>query len=201
MTGEDAVRTGRPPLTERRKAATRLEVAREAVRLFTSKGVAGTTAEEIAAAAGISVRTLWRYFPSKESCVWPLLAAGIQNLARSLQAWPPSREVAELLDGGGSEADAADLPAMLALIRLTRTEPGLRAVWLRSHDDAEPLLVAALARRAGLDEDDLRVRVRAAMINGALRVAVEQYARGTEVDEKALLEETRKALRIAEEGL
>jgi AcrR family transcriptional regulator len=201
MTGEDAVRTGRPPLTERRKAATRLEVAREAVRLFTSKGVAGTTAEEIAAAAGISVRTLWRYFPSKESCVWPLLAAGIQNLARSLRAWPPSRDVAELLDGGSDADAAADLPAMLALIRLTRTESGLRAVWLRSHDDAEPLLVAALARRAGLDEDDLRVRVRAAMINGALRVAVEQYARGTEVDEKALLEETRKALRIAEEGL
>jgi hypothetical protein len=90
---------------------------------------------------------------------------------------------------------------MLALIRLTRTEPGLRAVWLQSHDDAEPLLVAALARRTGLGEDDLRVRVRAAMINGALRVAVEQYASGTEVDQKALLEATRKALRIAGEGL
>lgn len=201
MAGEDAARTGRPPLTERRKAATRLEVAREAVRLFTSKGVAGTSAEEIAAAAGISVRTLWRYFPSKESCVWPLLTAGIQNLARSLRAWPPGRDIVELLEGV-SDADAmADLPAMLALIRLTRTEPSLRAVWLQSHDDAEPLLVAALARRAGLDEDDLRVRVRAAMINGALRVAVEQYARGAEVDEKALLEAVRTALRIAGEGL
>jgi AcrR family transcriptional regulator len=201
MAGEDTARTGRPPLTERRKAATRLEVAREAVRLFTSKGVAGTSAEEIAAAAGISVRTLWRYFPSKESCVWPLLTAGIQNLARSLRAWPPGRDIVELLEGV-SDADAmADLPAMLALIRLTRTEPGLRAVWLQSHDDAEPLLVAALARRAGLEEDDLRVRVRAAMINGALRVAVEQYARGSEVDEKALLEAVRAALRIAGEGL
>lgn len=159
------------------------------------------SAEEIAAAAGISVRTLWRYFPSKESCVWPLLTAGIQNLARSLRAWPPGRDIVELLEGV-SDADAmVDLPAMLALIRLTRTEPGLRAVWLQSHDDAEPLLVAALARRAGLEEDDLRVRVRAAMINGALRVAVEQYARGTGVDEKALLEAVRTALRIAGEGL
>lgn len=201
MAGEDTARTGRPPLTERRKAATRLEVAREAVRLFTSKGVAGTSAEEIAAAAGISVRTLWRYFPSKESCVWPLLTAGIQNLASTLRAWPPGRDIAELLDGVADPDATADLPAMLALIRLTRTEPGLRAVWLQSHDDAEPLLVAALARRTGLDEDDLRVRVRAAMINGALRVAVEQYARGTDVDEKALLEATRTALRIAGEGL
>jgi AcrR family transcriptional regulator len=201
MAGEETARTGRPPLTERRKAATRLEVAREAVRLFTSKGVTGTSAEEIAAAAGISVRTLWRYFPSKESCVWPLLTAGIQNLARTLRAWPPGRDIAELLDGVADADAKADLPAMLALIRLTRTEPGLRAVWLQSHDNAEPLLVAALARRTGLDEDDLRVRVRAAMINGALRVAVEQYARGTEADEKALLEAVRKALRITGEGL
>jgi AcrR family transcriptional regulator len=201
MAGEDAARAGRPPLTERRKAATRLEVAREAVRLFTSKGVAGTSAEEIAAAAGISVRTLWRYFPNKESCVWPLLTAGIQNLARSLRAWPAGHDIADLLTGVADEDAMVDLPAMLALIRLTRTEPALRAVWLRSHDDAEPLLVTALAGRTGLGEDDLRVLVRAAMINSALRVAVEQHAFSRQEDEDALLEAVRTALRIAAEGL
>ncbi|MFC7468226.1 TetR/AcrR family transcriptional regulator [Actinomadura keratinilytica] len=56
-----------PPLTERRKAATRLEIAREAVRLFAAQGVAATTADEIAAAAGISPRTLWRYCSSRRS--------------------------------------------------------------------------------------------------------------------------------------
>ncbi|HET6298116.1 MAG TPA: TetR family transcriptional regulator, partial [Kribbella sp.] len=50
-------RTGRPPLTERRKTETRLEVARAAVGLFLAKGVAGTSADEIAEAAGISSRT------------------------------------------------------------------------------------------------------------------------------------------------
>jgi len=198
MAGE---RTGRPPLTERRKAATRLEVAREAVRLFTSKGVAGTSAEEIAAAAGISVRTLWRYFPNKESCVWPLLTDGIQNLARSLRAWPPGQDIAGLLDGVTDAEAMADLPAMLALVRLTRTEPALRAVWLQSHDDAEPVLVAALAERSGLAEDDLAVRVRAAMVNSALRVAVEQHAMRASADPEALLTATRAALRIAAAGL
>jgi len=193
---------GRPPLTERRKAATRLEVAREAVRLFTSKGVAGTSAEEIAAAAGISVRTLWRYFPSKESCVWPLLAAGLQNLAQSLRDWPPGRDVAAMLEEG-MDTGTDDLPAMLALIRLTRTEPGLRAVWLRSHDDAEPVLVAAIAERSGLSEDDLTVRVRAGVINSALRVAVEQHAlRGPgDPDGDALVRVVREALRIAADGI
>lgn len=198
MAGEQM---GRPPLTERRKAATRLEVAREAVRLFTSKGVAGTSAEEIAAAAGISVRTLWRYFPNKESCVWPLLTAGIQKLADSLRAWPPGQAVAGLLDGVADADSMADLPEMLALVRLTRTEPALRAVWLQSHDDAEPVLVTALAARSGLAEDDLTVRVRAAMINSALRVAVEQHASLVDADEEGLVTATRAALRIAAAGL
>lgn len=200
-----SARMGRPPLTERRKAATRLEVAREAVRLFTSKGVAGTSAEEIAAAAGISVRTLWRYFPSKEGCVWPLLTAGLQNLAESLREWPPGRDLADVIGESPNPTAMADLPAMLALIRLTRTEPGLREVWLRSHDDAEPVLITAIADRTGLPESDLRVRVPAAMINSALRVAVEQYALTTPADaapdEEALLDAVRTALRIAEAGL
>jgi AcrR family transcriptional regulator len=205
MAREGTARLGRPPLTERRKAATRLEVAREAVRLFASKGVAGTSAEEIAAAAGISVRTLWRYFPSKEDCVWPLLATGIQKLARSLRAWPQGLDLADLLAEVPDEEALLDLSSMLALVRLTRTEPGLREVWLRSHNDAEPVLVAAIAERTALAEDDLRVRVHAAMINSALRVAVEQHALHTpaepDPDEKALISAVRTALRIAADGL
>jgi AcrR family transcriptional regulator len=194
---------GRPPLTERRKAETRLEVAREAVRLFTTKGVTATSAEEIAAAAGISVRTLWRYFPSKEGCVWPLLAAGIQDLARSIRAWLPGQDVGEIADELARTAAGAedDVPAMLALIRLTRTEPGLRAVWLRAHDDAEPVLVAALAERTGLPAGDLRVQVWAATINSALRVAVEHHAHHGEASKEDQVEAVRAALRIAAGGL
>src|SRR5690242_4515714 len=91
-------RLGRPPLSEWRKAATRLAIARVAVDRFTAKGVAATSAEEIAGAVGISVRTLWRYFPTKESCVMPLLTAGIEATAAALRCWPPRRPVAELLD-------------------------------------------------------------------------------------------------------
>ena len=155
-----------------------MEIARQAVRLFTSKGVAGTSAGEIAAAAGLSVRTLWRHVPNKESAVWPLLTAGIETVARLLRAWPPGQGPEALLDDmerAGREV-AADVPALLALVRLTRTEPGLRAVWLRAHDSAEPVFAAALAHRAGVSAESLGVRVQAAMINGALRAAVEHYA-------------------------
>ncbi|GAA4733072.1 TetR/AcrR family transcriptional regulator [Phytohabitans rumicis] len=186
---------GRPPLTERRKAATRLEIARAAVRLFTAKGAAATSAEEIAEAAGISVRTLWRYFPTKEGTVLPLLAAGIESFAHALRTWPAGAGVAELLDA----VDPGDTaPTMLALVRLIRTEPGLRAVWLQAHHDAEPVFAEALARRAGLAEPDLPTTVRAAMINTALRIAVEQHAFQEGAD---AVETVRTALLTAERGL
>lgn len=169
---------GRPPLTERRRAATRREIAREAVRLFTGSGVAGTSAEDIAAAAGISIRTLWRYFPSKESCVLPLLTGGIELTARHLRAWRPNQTASDLLDAMLADADelSADRDALLDLVRLTGTEPGLRAVWLDAHRQAEPVFAEALAQRAGLPAPDLDTTVQAAMINAALRTAVEHYA-------------------------
>ena len=169
-------RTGRPPLTERRKTETRLEVARSAVRLFLAKGVAATSADEIAEAAGISSRTLWRYFPTKESCVAPLLTGVIDLIAQFLQSWPSDQSMAEVFDTIGLHDNVADRTTMVDLVRLTRTEPGLRAVWLEAHRHAEPAFAEALARRAGLPVPDLAVTVQAAMINTALRVAVEYYA-------------------------
>ncbi|GGS47485.1 TetR family transcriptional regulator [Streptomyces griseoviridis] len=175
-------RTGRPPLTEERKAEIRLEIARAAVGLFVTQGVAATTGEQIGEAAGVSARTVWRYFPSKESCVRPLLTAGIELLAAALRRWPPGRPLTEALDFDEDPAtgdrllagpDGADVGA---LVRLTRTEPGLRAVWLRMHDEAEPAFARALADRAGLPPDDLRPAVQAAMFNAALRAAVEHHA-------------------------
>lgn len=173
-------RTGRPPLTERRKTETRLEVARVAVRLFLAKGVADTSAEEIAEAAGVSSRTLWRYFPTKDSCVTPLLTDGIELIARFLRSSRSDQGIAEVFDTIGLHDNIADRTTMVNLVRLTRTEPGLRAVWLEAHRHAEPAFAGALARRAGLPGPDLATTVQAAMISTALRVGVEHYAFNTD---------------------
>lgn len=193
-------RPGRPPLTERRKEATRVDIARAAVDLFTTRGVAATSADDIAAAAGISVRTLWRYFPTKESCVRPLLTAGIELTARALRDWPRGTALATVLEDLEASAGdlVADLPTLLALVRLTRTEPGLRAVWLRAHDDAEPVFASALAERSGTD--DLHTRLHAAMINAALRVAVEHHADDPRADRDRVIATVRTALRTAAAG-
>ncbi|WP_299530094.1 TetR/AcrR family transcriptional regulator [uncultured Streptomyces sp.] len=196
---------GRPPLTERRKAATRLEIAETAVRLFAEQGVAATSADEIAAASGVSTRTLWRYFATKESCVRPLLSVGVDSLAAAFRDAPPDRPLAEVFAAvqmGEMEAyRERDGEPVLTLVRLTRTEPGLRAVWLQTHLEAEPVLAAALAHRAGEDPEALRPRVAAAVINVALRVAVEDFAWKPATPGRTMEAVTREAVRIAAEGL
>ncbi|WP_416964916.1 TetR/AcrR family transcriptional regulator [Streptomyces sp. Agncl-13] len=173
-------RTGRPPLTEARKTEIRLEIARAAVELFVAQGVVATTGEQIGQAVGVSARTVWRYFPSKESCVRPLFSAGIDVIAARLREWRPGHPLAELFDPalatGLLAATGPDGATGSALVRLTRTEPGLRAIWLQTYDEAEPAFAQALADRAGLPADDLRPMIQAAMLNAALRAAVERFA-------------------------
>ncbi|MDQ2880987.1 MAG: TetR family transcriptional regulator [Actinomycetota bacterium] len=51
------------------KAETRRRIQQHALRLFLSKGYESTTVGEIAAAAGVSHMTFFRYFPTKEAAV------------------------------------------------------------------------------------------------------------------------------------
>lgn len=204
--GPVAETAGRPSLAQRRKAALRFEIAREAVRLFTSQGVTPTTGEHIAQAVGVSPRTLWRHFPTKESCVLPLLTAGLDAAVSQLRLWPAGMSLLDFFTdvcgrGGPPPAD----PAVLDLIRMTSTDPALRAVWLQAHDDALPVLAELLARRSGGSPDDLRVKVHAATLNGALRAAAEDFARRY-ADDPATPDRTiahclLDAVRAASEGL
>lgn len=173
------------------------------MRLFTVKGVAATGVEEIAAAAGISTRTFWRYFTTKEACVMPLLTAGVEAIADALREWRTESGVAGLLAdiGRRSEGRAADTSTSLALAAMARTEPGLHAVWLRAHDVAERSFAAALAQREGLPAESLQPRVRAAMLNGALRAAVEHYVETHSLDDAdGMVEAVREALFLATRG-
>jgi AcrR family transcriptional regulator len=210
--GRGRGRTGRPPLTDERRAEIRLEIARAAVELFVDQGVAATTGDQIAQAVGLSGRTLWRYFPSKESCVSPLFAAGIDAIAAALRAWPADGPLEDALERASTSAEGPlakpQPPRVRTLLRLTRTEPGLRAVWLQAHDEAEPVFARALADRAGLGAVDLRSEIQAAMLNAALRAAVENYAWRTDEEEpdpataqSELAATIRSALTVAANGI
>ncbi|MYQ30630.1 TetR/AcrR family transcriptional regulator [Streptomyces sp. SID4956] len=198
------VRAGRPPLTERRREAVRLEIARAAVDLFTDRGVEGVSASDIAAAVGISTRTLWRYFPSKEECVAPLLALGVQRLTRRLSEQPADEPLLEAVQHGdwltGEGPDTARL--VLDLMRLTRLEPGLQAVWMRQTYTAHPAVADVFAQRAGRDEASLEDDVQAAMLLSAMHVAVRDFAWSRSgKDYETLADALRYAATVAARGL
>jgi AcrR family transcriptional regulator len=189
-------RGGRPPLTESRKAQIRLEIAMAAVRLFTEHGVDGTSVAQIAEAVGISTRTLWRYFPSKEDCAAPLLSFGLDRFARHVQAWPADRSLVEAADDTDwfSDTSTTRLLLVLDLLRLTCTEPALDAVWIRCYSDAVAPLAAALAERLGHRPGDLEAKVKASMLMASMHQALRHYLSRTPGEHGPTLEDT---IRIA----
>ncbi|MEU5383530.1 TetR/AcrR family transcriptional regulator [Kitasatospora cineracea] len=174
-----------PSLTERRKAATQQEIALAAARLFAEHGAEGTTAEDVARTCGISLRTFYRYFRTKEDAVAPLLAEGsrqwIALLAGTAPGTPPLTALldsarASLTPAPGRAAEALDWTR--GLLRAMPADPALRDVWHRVHHDAETALRPVLARLAGLDPEGLDARLLAAAANTAMRLAVETWAAG-----------------------
>lgn len=182
MTGAgEAPRRGRPPVSDRQRQRQRLDVSRHAVRLFAAHGVAATTGEQIARAAGISERTLWRLFRSKDSCVEPLLTTMVDAFQAAVRAWPRGVALAEHLRTTYTPLigtpSASDVDAVLQVVRMTRYEPALRATYLLLQERAEATLAEVLAERLGEDLDSLAVQVRAATLGAVLRVATDRLAR------------------------
>jgi len=193
---EPARRGGRPPLSESRKDEIRLEIAIAAVRLFTEQGLDGTSVAQIADAAGIATRTLWRYFPSKEACAAPLLSFGLDRFTSYVRDLPAERPLVEAADDTRWFSDAASPTRVLLvidLLRLTHTEPLLDAVWSRCYSEAVAPLAQVLAERFGLPTDDLRVRVKASMLLAAMHQGLRHYVCRAPGEHGLSLEDTIRA--------
>jgi AcrR family transcriptional regulator len=169
-------------------AEARLAVSRHACALFWAHGVPGTSGDDIASAAGLSTRTIWRYFRTKESCVEPVLAKSLDRFLAVVDRWPPELSLADHL-----AADAVELPltpqdiddeiSAMRIATMTTSEPALRTAYLMVHDEMERGLVPVVAKRMCLSEGDLSVRLCAASVTGALRVIDEDVSRAVVVDE------------------
>ncbi|MFD7717482.1 TetR/AcrR family transcriptional regulator [Streptomyces sp. NPDC059814] len=172
-----------PSLTERRKAATQLDIARAAAALFAERGPDGTTAEDIAHRAGVALRTFYRYFRSKQDAVGPLLTGGAERWQALLAAAEPGTPLAGVLERAVTEAlTPADeqateqLGQTRGLLRAAQDDPALRAVWYRVNQDSEERLLPVLTRLAGDGADPLEIRLAAAAATDAVRVALETWA-------------------------
>ncbi|NEB77394.1 TetR/AcrR family transcriptional regulator [Streptomyces sp. SID14478] len=164
-------------MSEVRRARLRLEISREAARLFWEQGVAATSGDQIAQAVGLSTRTIWRHFRSKESCAEPIVMQGVVTLMSVLRAWPRESSLeghlaAELTRLGRERppVDLADEMLAMKMIRLADTEPALRTAWLMACDQMEREMGQVIAARLERHADDLDVRMHAAAAVSVVRV-------------------------------
>ncbi|GAA1779631.1 TetR/AcrR family transcriptional regulator [Agromyces lapidis] len=175
--------TPTPTLTERRKAATQLEIAQAAAVLFAEHGADQVTAETIAATAGVSLRTFYRYFRTKEDAVGPLLAVGADAWQQALAASAPGDPIAAIPTiiehqlTPLSEVDREGLRWIRGLLRAADGDPALLTVWHRVNHDSEVRLRHIIAGLVD-DADPFEVRLLAAAATDAIRVGLEEWASG-----------------------
>lgn len=144
----------RQSLRQRKQELVREELSRAAWVLFRRKGYEKTTVAEIARAAGVSRRTFFRYYASKEDVVTEtsdLLAEDVLGaMARRPRSEPPLLAIQRALVPA-LEARLADADQSRGIIRLLRESPSLRRAMLERHARLEERLAAQLAGRLGLD--------------------------------------------------
>ena len=89
MTGNE------PSLRDRQRAQILADIRRAAFRLFIERGYDAVTTEEVAAAAGVSARTLFRYVPTKEELILGPIRHGGAAVVTLLEA-RPTREAPDV---------------------------------------------------------------------------------------------------------
>lgn len=157
------------------RESARLDVSRHAAKLFLERGVAGTSGDDIAAAAGLSTRTIWRYFRSKESCVEPLFFNSSANFCALLRQWPRNVSIEEYLTEryafeNMKPQEIADSVLIARLVTLLPNEPALQTGWLMASHQCELELIDIIGDRLDRSPKDFDVRLCAAAVAVALRV-------------------------------
>lgn len=192
--------TARATLRQRKRVATEQAIVDAAMKLFARGGYAETTVDDIAAAAGVGRRTLFRYFPTKEDILLDPRRLDREGMLAALR----ERRV-------GGEDDVARVLRVLATMQ-TRAfamfRPGHQLVLHRlSHDELagrtltlmqltrDVIVEGLVSKRASRDE-----RLRACVLAMACVVAVDAaittwIESGMKDDLQTLIEQAGRHLR------
>lgn len=147
----DHASPGRPPATSH------AAIEQAAFRLFAEQGFDGTTTDQIAAAVGISRRTLFRYFSSKNDIPWGRFDSSLEDLRATLQEmpddlplWQAIREAVITFNTIGPDA----LDQHRQRMRLILETPSLQAHSVLMYQRWRDVIAHYAAQRVGQSPDD-----------------------------------------------
>lgn len=182
---------GRPPATSH--AA--IEVA--AFALFAQRGFDATTVDDIAEAAGVGRRTLFRYFPSKYDIPWGQFDDSLDYFHDTLTAMPgdlPLWRAVQQAVVQFNYVDAGAIEQHRARMRLILQTPSLQAHSVLMYERWRAVIADYVAARSGGESTDLLPRT---VGHVSLALAISAYEQwlsrdGTPLDE--LLEQALRTL-------
>jgi AcrR family transcriptional regulator len=170
-------------LNQRRIQASRLEAARAALVIVERDGWDALEVAGLAAAAGMSTRTFYRYFPGKRDVFRPLLEeAGLRS--RAVFAQSAAEEFPQVCAESvmtGVQAFPGGLAGAQRAYRILLTTPELTPVWLDEalsyERELAPLLPPGLmpAGSAWRSPHVDGRRLLAALVFAAMRVALQEW--------------------------
>jgi AcrR family transcriptional regulator len=201
-------------LRERKKRLTRQQISDAATTLFVVRGFERVTVAQIAEIVGVSEKTVYNYFPTKESLVFDRADEGRERLASALRERGPSesptrvilRELAE------QNRDLEELPdesqMLLPLFaEMIATTPALRAAWLELQDRLTVVVTAELAAHADVDPLEPEPMIAARAVVGLIELSFQSRIRHIEAGlhgaalGAAIAEDLERAARLLDTGL
>jgi AcrR family transcriptional regulator len=201
-------------LRERKKRLTRQQISDVATTLFVVRGFEHVTVSEIARIVGVSEKTVFNYFPSKESLVFDRADEGVERLAAALRerdaGESPTKAMLRALAEEPEELE--DVPDEVQMFmplfsEMVATTPALHAAWLELHARLVEVATQALAEHAEVDPRDPEPMIAARAIVGLLEVEyssrirhIEAGLRGGEL-RAAINDDLERAARMLDTGL
>jgi mycofactocin system transcriptional regulator len=187
----NGARRGRPPGTSARA----LELI--ALRLFTEQGFDETTVEQIAATAGVSRRTFFRYFDSKAAVLWHDFDGEVDALRDAFQRVPadvPLMDAIRNVVVGVNRYRAEDVPELRTRMNLIGSVPALQASAAPHYDAWERAVSEFAATRRGESTDALIPLAIGRTTLAACRAAYDQWVVRADADLTVYLEAALRSL-------
>ena len=175
-------------LREHRRRETRRAITDAALDLFERQGVAATSVEAIAEAAGIAPRTFYRHAGTKENALFvdddsmERLIASVRGVDQRGPTVVRAIEQAFLAQIDAFDAEPpASHARVLRVRRLVLADPDLLARALaRDAEQVQELTTIVLHASDHPDVDELRARTVVTAIGTAVRLAYDEWARRAE---------------------
>ncbi len=190
---DDRDRPGRPPVTSR------AELEQVALDLFVRNGFTATTVEDIAVAAGISRRTFFRYYASKNDVVWGDFGVLLHGMDEWLTNTPDNIPLLRALKEAVIRFNALPpeaVPAHRQRMSLILHVPALQAHSTLRYADWRDVIARFAARRLALPVGALLPQMVGHLALGTAVAAYEQWLSDGSADLATLLDASFDALDI-----